>query len=99
MYRGSAAGVLVEGGFFSNPPQKPQKGDYIHLELQAQEKRAEESGFFDVGRYFAALLFSVLLSYPPACKTSSANLDDRMYRQLHVLQAIHLIKSPFAHSC
>ena len=31
MYRGSAAGVLVERGFCSNPPQKSQKGDYIHL--------------------------------------------------------------------
>ena len=31
MYQGSAAGVLVERGFCSNPPQKPQKSDYIHL--------------------------------------------------------------------
>ena len=31
MYRGSAAGVLVERGFCSNTPQKPQKGDRIHL--------------------------------------------------------------------
>ena len=31
MYRGSAAGVLVEQGVFSNPPQKPQKDDYVDL--------------------------------------------------------------------
>ena len=31
MYRGSAAGVLVERGFCSNPPQTPQKDDCVHL--------------------------------------------------------------------
>ena len=40
------------------------------VELQAQEKRAEESGFFDVARYFAALLFSVILSYPRRAKAA-----------------------------
>ena len=33
MQRGSAAGVLVEREFCSNPPQNPQKGGYIHLVL------------------------------------------------------------------